>query len=93
MRSQNLIMVIIFAVTLSSVPLFARSVAAADNLAALSEEQAIFAQRTLDFIAKMDSMHFSRVEKINGGLELETLNVETGFGNMYKNKVLIARYN
>ena len=42
-------MVIIFAVTLSSVPLFARSVAAADNLAALSEEQAVFAQRTLDF--------------------------------------------
>ena len=81
MRSQNLIMVIIFAAALSSVPLFARSVAAADNLAALSEEQAEFAQRTLDFIAKMDSMHFNRVEKMNGGLELETLNVETEYSS------------
>ncbi len=86
MRSQNLIMVIIFAATLSSVPLFARSVAAADNLAALSEEQAVFAQRTLDFIAKMDSMHFNRVEKMNDGLELETLNVETEY-SVYDAKV------
>ena len=81
MRSQKLVMTIVFIAVLSSAQVYIRSVAAADNLGALPEEQAAFARRTLEFIEKMDSMHFDRTERLNSGLELETLNLETEFSS------------
>ena len=42
----------------------------------LTRDQAEYAKCTLDFIAKMDSLFFDRVEALNGGLQVETLNLD-----------------
>lgn len=47
----------------------------------LTSDQAAYAKRTLDFIAKMDSLFFDRVEALNGGHELETLILDSESNN------------
>ncbi len=86
MSNQHLVTTILFAVVITLAHISVPNVNASDNLEALPPNQTAFAQRTLKFLAKIDAEFFDRVEKLNGGLELETQSVSTEFAD-YDTKV------
>jgi len=45
----------------------------------LNEEQIVFAERALDFFARMEEMYFGRIDKMNGGSEIEIRTANTEY--------------
>jgi len=54
------------------VSFFGPTADAGNDIDALNEEHAGFANRTIAFLDRMDALFFDRAEKLNGGLELQT---------------------
>ena len=49
------------------------------DFAGLNEEQIVFAERALDFFARMEEMYFGRIDKMNGGSEIEIRTADTEY--------------
>ena len=49
------------------------------DFAGLNEEQIVFAERALDFFARMEDMYFGRIDKMNGGSEIEIRTADTEY--------------
>ena len=73
---RSTLFAVLVAFAASALPATARS-QDANPFESLTEEQTAFAERTLAFLSHMESMYFDRIEELNGGLALETLDHPT----------------
>ena len=51
------------------------------DFAGLNEEQQVLAARSLEFLSRMNNMYFDRIDKMNGGSEIQTRAMSTEYAD------------
>lgn len=53
------------------------------DFAGLNDEQTMFAERTLRFLSRMEDMYFGRIDKMNGGSDIEVRSVSNEYADYH----------
>ncbi len=78
---MRMALVIVFSISLKSYAVAEEDALFASDFVGLNEEQTSFAERALEFMSRMEDMYFDRIDKMNGGSQIETRTKSTEYSD------------